>query len=329
MQYVYQKVARLDQLDSEIRASNITIALDFSGLVGETLIVYFKAALSVEDEATLSTIVENHVPLPLTAEVPQVSVKEFQITGVNKIPKVAAFEPEGDSATIVSHDFTDKCSWYWGSLTSTAEALSTSDNLTYASAHTHWIDLRNGRLYDEDNVNVGGTYNPHIFVDGVEVTTGFTINYPAGTVTFEAESTGAVTATYKYAGNSYYVLKPKPGKILSIRTAEVQFTQDVQLASPFVFEPWINHPTLGLIPVPGAIAYKNAKDFMSACNGGTSWIEPWAGITKKVHVFPFGYARPKPLIYSQGVEIRVYVKDHQEVVGEFATCTFYVTVENE
>ena len=68
---------------------------------------------------------------------------------------------------------------------------------------------------------------------------------------------------------------------------------------------------------------------MSACNGGTGIIEPWSGITEPTFVFPFEYARPKPVKYSQYVEIRVYIKNHQEVVGQFATATFYITVTDE
>lgn len=249
----------------------------------------------------------------------------------SSIDKVAIYEPEGDAATIVSHDFTDPCTWFQGSIGVVDEVLTLKAGTTYAGLKPFWIDLKNGRLYDEDTVlSQNPTFHPEIKVAGVVVTTGFTINFKSGEVTFTVAPTGAVTASYRYADKSWYIIKPKAGKVLSIKTAEVQFSANAVIDNPFYFEVWVNHPTLGMVPVPNSrIAYKNAKDFISACNEGQGLIPKWSGLLHDVHVFPFHYARPKPLKSSQGVEIRVYCKDHKPLVGEFATATFYVNVDNE
>lgn len=250
----------------------------------------------------------------------------------NQIPKFSMYEPEGDAATIVSHDFTDPCTWYQGSLAMANEALTqVGVTLTYKGTRLNWIDLKSGRIYDEDNILAQNpTYQPEVKVAGVVVTTGFTINPKLGEVTFTATPAGAVTASYRYADKSWFIVKPKAGKVLSIKSAEVQFSSNVVINNPFYFEAWVNHPQAGFIPVPGSrVAYKNAKDFISACNGGQGLIPKWSGLAFDVHVFPFQYARPKPIKASQAVEIRVYCLNHAPIVGEFATCTFYVNVDNE
>lgn len=247
--------------------------------------------------------------------------------------KVSAYEPEGDSATIVSHDFTDPCSWYQGSLAATDAALTFIANSTYSfqAPNVNWIDLQNGRLYGEDNILAQNpTYAPVVKVAGVTQTSGFTIDYKLGRVTFASMPSGDVTTSYRYADKSWFIIKPKAGKILSIKSAEVQFSSNVVIDNPFYFEAWVNHPQYGMIAIPGTrITYKSAKDFISACNEGQGLIPKWSNLQNDVHVFPFHYARPKPLKSSEAVEIRVYCKNHTPIVGEFATATFYVNVDTE
>jgi hypothetical protein len=252
------------------------------------------------------------------------------------ITKVSTIEAEGEAATIVSHNYADKCSWYQGAIQVTGGSLSTSDNTNYfdPNAKTHWIDLENGRMYDEDNIMAesSNAYKVKVFVDGVEQTSGFAIDYVLGKITFESPVIGvAVTANYWYADKSWYRLRPKAGKVLSIIAAEVQFSKSTTLPSAFVFEPWfVDHPLYGTMPIPGKqICYKNGKDLISACNEGQGLIPAWGELTEDVHVFPFNYARPKPVKFSENIEIRVYCKSHQATGGEYSTASFYVTIEDE
>jgi hypothetical protein len=249
------------------------------------------------------------------------------------IQKVSIYEPEGESATIVSHNFSDPCSWYQGSVKVTEGTLTNvSGNIFSMASSLFWIDLQNGRLYDEDNImsQTSNEYKPKVYIDNVLQSTGYSIDYPAGQVTFDGTVSGTVTATFYKADKSWFILKPKAGKILSIKAAEVQFCKDTTLNGPFMFEAWVNHPTYGLIPVPGSqIVYKNFKDFISACNQGQGLIPQIGDLIDDVHVFPFDYARPKPIKSSQGVEIRVYCKNHLPCGGSYATSTFYVAIDNE
>ena len=329
--YNYTKTPiNIDRLEYEIDQSSITIALDSIVALGSALTINFKAALSSPEEATLGTIVTNHTGEPMPDQfVQKVEIPDFKFT-TSGLPKFSMFEPEGIGATIVTHNFSDKCSWFYGSVQVVNHVMSTSDQLVFTSSIPFWIDMTHGRCYDEDTFNANGMYNPVVKIDDVVQTTGFSINYAAGSVTFTSTVSGEVKCSFYRADKSYFKLKPASGKILSIKAAEVQFTSDVTFTKAFYFEAWFNHPTYGMIPVPGSrIAYKNAKDFISACNEGQGLIPKWNELQHDVHVFPFNYARPKPVKFSDNVEIRVYIQDDVAISGEFATATFYVTVDNE
>jgi hypothetical protein len=63
-QYQYVKSANLQTLEAEIKASSIVTALDTMTSLGTTLTLTFKATLSGQDEATLDTLVANHINNP-------------------------------------------------------------------------------------------------------------------------------------------------------------------------------------------------------------------------------------------------------------------------
>lgn len=341
--YSFSKLCDSERLRYEINTSSIVTALEKieTKSTPATTDVYFKDSLSTEDDTTLSALVTSHVAVPL----PDMEIKTVKLDEVKTssgIPKVSVYEPEGPSATICSHNFADKCSWYQGAVQVTGGSLTSSDGFNFLSAlnKTHWIDLEHGRVYDEDNIMAAAanTYKVKVYVDGVlkAETTDYTLDYVLGKVTFLTAQTGVVTANYWYADKSWYRIGPKSGKILSIKAAEVQFSKGTTLSSPFIFEPWfVDHPTYGTVAlsalgIPGQqIVYKNAKDFISACNEGQGLIPAWGELTLDVHVFPFNYARPKPLKFSDHVEIRVFCKNHEPCGGEYATATFYVTIDNE
>lgn len=339
-----------DQLVKEIQASAITIALENISHTGTSLDITFKAQLSEAEIAILNTLVTNHVPVPVTfvpivkLDVPKTS------TGLQK---VSLNEPEGQSATIVTHDFSRPETWYMMSVQVPTEAMVLDEGLTYKfqNDRKNIIDLTHGKIYDEDNIMIqsNNLYALKVYVDGVlkvedeqyqtyidqplnELYRDYYVDYSTGKVTFRSDPAGAVTASYSYATTSYYRVRPKITKTLGIKAAEVQFSVDTKLRGPFVFEPWfVDHPTYGTMQVPLSfgqqIVYKNAKDFISACNQGQGTIEPWGELTKKISVFPFDYARPKPTKYSEYIEIRVYCKNHLPVDAEYATATFYVTID--
>lgn len=77
MIYIFQKVVAGDRLAFEIANSTITVALNYINTTSNSSEVVFKAQLSTQEEATLSTLVQNHVALPMPENTIQsVSVRE-------------------------------------------------------------------------------------------------------------------------------------------------------------------------------------------------------------------------------------------------------------
>lgn len=345
-EFNFSKQVNLDKLKTEIQNSAIIVALDYLTAIGPSTTVVFKNDLSTEEEALLNAVVEAHVFSELAPEVTKVSLDVAKTS--KGFQKVAMYEPEGQGATVVSHNFADKCSWYQHSSNATFVVMETSDNLTFTDPEerTHWIDLDHGRLYDENNImrTCDYKYRPLVWVDDelkledikyldgtVKTLRDYSIDYETGAITFHTEQTGEVKATFYYANKSYYSLRPKQNKTLSIRTTETQFSHTTAFKTAFVFEAWfVGHPIYGTMKVPStAIYYKNAKDFISACNEGQGLIPKWGELTEDVHVFPFEYARPKPFKFSDFMELRIYTEEHLPVQGEYATATFYVTIDDE
>jgi hypothetical protein len=240
---------------------------------------------------------------------------------------IAHTKESGDCPAISSHNFCDRLSWFGDSVRVTGETLSLQSGTTYGSSHVNWIDMTHGRYYGEDWL--GGVYDPVIYVDGVEQTSGFTIDYAAGTVTFESSPSGAVTADYSYENGSTYYLRPSAGKVLFIEHTEAQFSVDVLINKSVVFEVWGYNPS----DIPNKmrykqIKYKNGKDFMNTANKGHV-LPAFSELTKESLVFPYDYAKMTPLLSSQGIEVRVYIQDHQPYNSELGTVTFYTFQEDE
>ena len=322
----------IDSLTNEIRGSNISIALDFIGTTGDICDIWFKDTLLTEHETTLNTLVENHVNDPLPEDAASVHVDNFNITDSGKL-QVAQYKSEGSSKTFVTHDWCDKTTWYQKATKVTNEALIVDTGLTYVSTneHVYWIDLDHGKLYDESVINADGEYSAVIKVDNVVIPTdAYTLDYKVGSVTFEADPSGAVTADYYYAGSSEYSIIPDSGKILHLEHSEMQFASDVMINTPMNFEIWVYNP----YDLPNKIRYrqtkyKSAKDFVNSCNLGQGQIPAFADLILPTIVFPFNYTTLKTVKSSQGAELRLRCDDDLELTGSFGTCTFYTISEDE
>lgn len=328
---IFQKLVNIERLSQEIRQSSIVTALNSVSASGTNCDVTFKDTLSLVDSATLTLIVNNHVPVPL----PNTSIQTVTLASEKLTPsgrqQVAMYEPEGSAATIVSYNFCDKTTWWQTALPIVLETLTATSQTIFKTTQDFIIDMTHGKCYDEDTItSADPSLIPKIYVNDVLQSNGYTINYRTGVVTFEALVTGTVKASYKYPTNSFFTLKPRAGQILSIKNAQVQFSTDNKVSSPVVFEAWVDHPTYGKIAIPSTrIKYKNEMDLISACNGGQDIIKGWGNYILDTIVLCFNYARPKPIKSSSKVEIRIYLQDHKELTGTLANATFYVTSENE
>jgi hypothetical protein len=276
------------------------------------------------------TVTSNSVSIEQVIGDTTLSVSNLPLGAATGGVVVSAFKPELFSTTIVSHDWTRKSTWYQKSVRITDEVL-TPTGLVYASTHTFWIDLTHGFLFDEDAINVAGAYSVVVKVNDVVVTSGFTVGYAAGTVTFDSDPGAEVKATYSYATLSTYTITPTASKVLLVEHVELQFAKNMQMDNQYIdFEIWAYNPA----DMPNKIMvqrsrYKNMRDIINSSNLGQGLIPAMDTLTQDVVVFPFNYASLKPLKYSQGLEIRIKTSDDQPLSGEWGTCTFYTYVRAE
>jgi len=255
-------------------------------------------------------------------------LQEKKSPATNRL-EVQILKPEGSSATKVSYDWTDKTTWYQNSIVVTGETMTDSgDGLTFNSLNDSWIDLTHGNLYDE--YNLSDKKEPKIYDNAVEITTGFSIDYSSGNVTFDSAPSGSVTCDYWYANSSLWTLIPDSGKVLFIEHAELNFSKDIMVQNYINFEIWVYNP----YDLPNKILhqkfqYKNIKDLINAANLGQGFIPAVAGLSQDVIIFPFNYGTVKPLQSSLGAELRISMENDESMIGEWATATFYVISEDE
>jgi len=253
---------------------------------------------------------------------------------------VHVLKPTEPSTKAVSHRWNDKTTWYQGSTRVTGEALSDSgDGLTFNSANTHWINLANGLIYQEDDIS--SPYLAKIYVNAVLQTSGYTINYATGDVTFSASKSGqTITADYSYAVSSLWTLEPSSGKMLNIEHTEVQFAGDVKIPNAyhgdsnttwFDFSIWVYNPA----DLPNKIQYSNTRykseaDIISDAN--LAYPHRQFGNlpgTDEYLTFPFNYGSLQVLRNSVGAELRVSLKDDIPIEGSFANLTVYFLSRDE
>ena len=263
------------------------------------------------------------------------------------VPIVAFQKSEGTDFSRASHDWTRRTTWFHDSTRVTGESPS-NVGLVYTLANQHVIDLVSGNVSDEDNF--ASTYRCIVYDDGVEVTSGITIDYTAGTITFDNAPSGAVTVDYSYESGSTYCLEPDAGKILYLEHSEIQFSGAVNL-QPLEFQIWAYNPLFDVNSAPTADnpayipgvtqgenplrfmvrkkVYKNGRDILNSANLGTGVIKAFGELTGDIQVFPFNYVKLQPLRSSQGLQVRLKISNDTPFGGEFATVTFYCFSEDE
>lgn len=284
-----------------------------------------EAKLQVGNGSVYFSSVNDQINL-LKANLPA-SVDLTQKTASKGIPKVAVVKPDGDDfISVVSHEFTTKTSWYGQSTRVTSETLTGSGTGPYSAVNDYWIDMTSGNIVDEDTI--GTPYLVKIYDDGVEQTSGFSIDYELGEVTFDSAPTGPVTADYSYAGESTWTLKPDTGKVINIKHAELDFTIDSDLHKVH-FEIWAYNP----LDLPNKVmvnrrTYKNIKDVVKIANE-IQVIDAIGGIGQKLVRAVFDYAEIIELKDSQGLELRVKIDDDVPFTGTFSSVTVYTTIEDE
>ena len=353
------------RLDSEIRASAITVALSYISASSGTCSIWFKAELSEGEETILDGLVAAHTGEPLVEATPRLSQ-------YNRL-EVELYKSPGKGAIICSHNFCDPCSWYQGSIKVEDEILQPTGNgfVIFRANNKNWIDLYHGRITRENVYNEN--YQVVIKVNDVEKIEGqdYLVDYPNGEIIFSwrnpfvsdcaynpllptplnlgigaLSENDEVMATYHYANSSCFTIKPKSNQVIRINLTEVQHSQETLIATSMLFQPWMPNPSNPeqMIPIPDAYGgelavYKGVQDFLNEGNGGVGTIKafgggmPILGITKRgirhdISVYPFDYLKTKDLRGDMGVELRIWCLHDIPLDGEFGTVTSYCTIED-
>ena len=338
-----RKVAT-DRLAQEIQSSSIVTALDRIDTSGDDCSVWFKDALSAGDKTTLGGLVAVHSgePLPGPATKPDgtpiVALHNEQNGGTGVVAVTGRI---GKELILVTHNFCDPTTWYTESIRETDHALTDSgDGLTWTSGQSNWIDMTHGKCFDENSIASGVShgYIVEIKVDGITLTPrapfatsggDYTVNYPAGTVTFANSQSGkTVTASYSHENGSTWVLIPEQGTEVDIEDAEAQFSKNVIINDDTLFDVYAYNPA----DLPNKIlynrtAYKTMMDFINEARGSFPVVPAIGGSMRgtqnDTHGFPFRYGTVKQIFSAMGMEIRVSLRDNQKFDGDCATATFY------
>jgi len=342
------------KLENEICNSQITIALERIDTVGDTIDIIFKNSLPTADKTLLDGdtsspcggLIAAHDNSASAVPVQEVIFPTPQLTYSKPVELLSC-----DRVWSFSHDFTDKTTWYGDAVRVVDESLS-GDGYTYSFANQNIIDLSHGKIADEDIIvptayQGGSSFLPVIKVGGVTKTerefgeeTGgdYSINYEAGTVTFFVQVTESVTATYFYATNSNYYVRPANGQKITVTSVELLFTKDVEMTDAlavavYTYNPYLGNPPEKFIYQPSYSLYKRFYDLVSWSRGSFPVIPKFGTGTRMAEddivQLRIDYMNPLVLRSSYGMEFRCWTKKHRAFNGSSAGFTAYGITEAE
>ena len=345
------------KLDAEIRNSAIVTAIGRITTSGDIIDIWFKDALSSGDK----TVLDGDTTGPAggliaahdnTTSQTITSVALVDNTGVGHpikfdsegFMRVSAEIRGGIKYNIFTHTWCDKCTWYQESTGVTDEILGDSGNgLTFNSAHDYWIDLTHGRVTDEDRVVylASEKWVPVIRVDDVVQTSGYTINYENGDVTFASSQSGkTVKATYWYAGSGKFSAIAPQGKALQLMRVELNFSENIVFNDTMIFTPRgyaavfapqfvppMNPTDLVNLDFPNK--YKRASDYILESNASHPLIPPFGGLSGNTIVLVWEYLSRTDLYSSYGMRIDIEMQNNIPHTGELGSATLYSIMRDE
>lgn len=362
MEYTYNVTDTLNDLvapsalHKQIVDASLSKALVGVKLDGTQVYVEFASALD-GDQATLDAVVAAHdgVPLPAPAPAP---------TTATGVPIYMPEPPEGSAVSKLSPNFCDPTTWYSTAADVDDEALTDSgDGLTWSMANTTLIDVHNGKMTQEHALHA--THGLVVRVDGVVMTEktringqqgDFSVDPLAGTITFDVSRAGQdVRADYCYMTDSTWIIAPDAGKRLRLLSAEVQFSNDIDLRDSIAFEYWgfveifapplVDNPfpagtkiNLGALSPAGLSVYHTIQDFVNESQRAYPAIPAvgnaqgsWRGLPQPLHIFEWPYAETatRDLHDAQGAEVRIRLLNNTPHAGTAAYVTLYATEEDE
>jgi hypothetical protein len=370
-------VVDLGTLHESITKSDITVALDgISTTVDGYCNVTFKALLGPDDKAILdgnvsppTGIIGSHTGVPnpdLSVDADGVPIYALKSQQVDGTPKFTLGTRIGSEAIYATHNFCDQTTWYSESARETNELLSSEDGYVWTSSHTHWIDMTHGRVFDEEGLMEDQVFfeseDPHEYKVIIEVSEDgyswstltqrtpfehaggdYCVFYEDGYIVTEQDySSQQVRASYSRKDGSGWILRPMPGKALTIERAEIQFSSDVEYTDGILMEVYGNvdyfAPQFSQLnggPLPSGTPiqletthYKTVAQLIDesvgtfpafpALGGGNR------GTSQDMYILQFHYGVAKLIYPSLGMYVRISTENGREFPGERCTATFYL-----
>lgn len=345
--YTYSKDVNSGRLTKEIQRSAITTALDYIDTSPGNVDIYMKAVLSGDDETLLSSLVSSHVNTPLPIEAGGVYTADGTLL-VDVGFHVGA--PGTQSYTVLTHDYSDRTTWYQKSVQITDEVLSANESFTiYSASKQHWVNIQSQRLTIQYKCALrrDGTFvdkalwNVVVKVNDVVATTGYDIDFTNGTITFSSPliESDVVKATFHHNDDvplcSEFILRPATLKKMVVEHVELQFSKSITFTDIFRLEIWAGLDLEDFGSFPDVmydagygqyrIDYRGMHDFINISNEGKGFIPACGGLTSDVLVFPFNYVQAITLLSSIGTLIRLRTINDLEIgTCEIASAAFYL-----
>jgi hypothetical protein len=345
VKYDYSKVINSTQLSEEIRKSTIVTALSYISTESENVQIFFKEALSTTDKDTLDILVGNHIP------------QSDYTSPINK-ENTPIFEPslrrgrEGtETFTIVSHDFSDRTTWYQNSIQVTGQTLSlvSGNQFQAPQGKRNWINILSPKLTLDYNkvLEKDGSLSSialrkvKIYANANLVNPSeYTIDFTNGSVTFSATQSGVITADFWHndgvnsSNLADFIIKPLTGYALRIQHVEIQVSKNIAFNDTLVFETWaganlenygtFNDSLFDLGYGRSRAYYRSVKDLINWCNNSYPVIPACGDLQNDVMCFPFIFLLAPELNYKQKSLIRLCTQNGVGVNAEIATATFYM-----
>lgn len=254
-----------------------------------------------------------------------------------------------DSLTIITHDWTDRTTWYQKATQQIDLALVQNSSTEYQAEEgkRFWVNIDGPKLtYDykrlflrDGSFAFEGDYRVVIKVDDIVANpTTYAVSFLDGKVTFGSPPSGAVTSTFyendSIENPSEFLVKPVIGHVLYVEHVEIQFSRTLQFTDQMLFEVWAG----GSMEDYGDFSngyfeagygqnrsiYRSHRDLINWCNNQYPMIPACGELTDDILVYPFLFMVAIPLRYETGILFRMCLVNNTPLNGELSTATFYM-----
>lgn len=276
----------------------------------KTILNRFKYYSASETEK----IIESGVYTPSDNE------EEFDGAGINIKSSV---KPVGDSEIFFSHNFCDQTTWWQKAIPVTGASL-TRDILDPVNEYkntlyTKWIDLKNGKVTDEDKISNVSQYYPVIYSNGTPLDEAdYTIDYSTGIIT--TTQSEPLTADFYIPNESDFTVAPTSGKII-IDSIKIHISKNI-VFKEISQTPYINDAQQQ--PVPVLSKQRIFKTLDNVLDVSLGHMHILTGLTAQDrYLIDFDYIKSIPLESDKGMKIVLKTKNDLVMGGDRCVISFY------